>query len=64
MNEETHEEMVMRHKDQLMDIFNIYNNYLFDRSEKDTLNSTSNRSSLKKISPEASQRFINQNNSE
>jgi hypothetical protein len=30
VNEETHEEMVLRHKDQLMDIFNIYNNYLFD----------------------------------
>jgi hypothetical protein len=30
VNEESHEEMVMRHKDQLMDIFNIYNNYLFD----------------------------------
>lgn len=33
VNEETHEEMVLRHKDQLMDIFKIYNNYLFDQAE-------------------------------
>jgi hypothetical protein len=31
--EETHEEMVARHRDQLMDIFHIYNRYLFEQAE-------------------------------
>ena len=57
--EETHEEMVMRHKDQLMDIFNIYNNYLFDRAERNLNGSPTNRSSLKNISPQATQRLSN-----
>lgn len=55
-NDETHEEMVARHKDQLMDIFNIYNNYLFDLAEHTSqMNpSPSNRSGLKHYSNQTS----------